>query len=383
MLHATDELQRVVEHWSQQLGRPVVPQEALGLALNLPNIENSRWTLVRKGGEHFTASLRVNRLQTPESDGVAFVAIAVDLSEQVRAEEALKALNTELEARVASRTAELSQTLGTLGQAQDELLRADKLAALGSLVAGVSHELNTPLGTSLTAASTLHERSRELLRDIQNQSLRRSTLEAYARDSEQMCELLLRSLHNAGELVQHFKQLSVDQTGEQRRSYQLDTVVSDVLTVLRPQLKHSALRVETDLALPQAIDGFPGEMGRLLTNLVQNAQLHGFEPGQAGVIKIAARALGTDRFELSFSDNGNGMTSDVKRRAFDPFFTTKLGKGGSGLGLNIVYNIAAGLGGHVELFSEPGQGSRFVFELPLRAPARGANSLAALQTTKR
>lgn len=367
-LHDPEELTLRAQAMSAELGRTVHRYEVfmLPLAQSSDGTSFSRWTYVRKDGVRVPGALRLSRMLDREGRVSGFLAIAIDIGAEVRAQAALEALNRELEQRVLARTQELAL-------AQDELLRTERLAALGSLVAGVAHELNTPLGTAMTAASTLKDRTRELQRDLQANQLKRSTLDAYAQDGYAMAELLMRSLSNATELVAHFKQLSVDQTSDNRRRFELEAVVADVLTVLRPQLKGSRLHIDTEVALEQPIDAYPGELGRLLTNLILNAQLHAFAPGEEGELRISARPLPGERYELVVADNGRGMPEEVRRRAFDPFFTTKLGQGGSGLGLNIVWNIATGvLGGTVRLESAPGRGTRFVFELPMVAPQRSA-----------
>ena len=354
--------------------RRSVLQQQTGQTFRLPQVMTetvqrgapalSHWTFVRKGGERFAGALRLSRLEDPEGGPPSYLAIVLDVSEQLRAQQQLEQLNSELEQRVQARGRQLAQV-------QEELLRSERMAALGSLVAGVAHELNTPLGTCLTATSTLQERTLELQNSLQQQQLRRSTLEAYAKDASMVCDLLLRGLGNATELVAHFKQLSVDQTSDQRRPFQLATVVSDVLTVMRPQLKQGRMRIETAIEVPTTIDAYPGELGRLLTNLIQNAQLHAFAAEQQGLLRIEGRELDGEHFELRVRDDGRGMGAEERRRAFDPFFTTKLGQGGSGLGLNIVFNIAVGvLGGEVSLNTEPGQGAEFVFRLPFKAPQR-------------
>lgn len=373
MLQDRQELEQRRGMLEQQLDRPLRLPEAMTLALRQGGSALSHWHFVRKGGDRFIGALRLSALRDPAGGPPSYLAVVLDISEQLSAREALEQLNRELEQRVEARGRDLAQV-------QEGLMRSERMAALGSLVAGVAHELNTPLGTAMTAASTLHDRSLELMQALKQQQLRRSTLEAYGRDTEQMAELLMRSLRNASDLVSHFKQLSVDQTGDQRRSFQLDTVVSDVLSVLRPQLKQGRLRVETDIELPQPIDAYPGELGRMLTNLILNAQLHAFAPDEEGRVLIRAHPLDDTHLLLQLSDNGCGMSDEVRRRAFDPFFTTRLGSGGSGLGLNIVFNIATGvLGGEVELISEPGKGSLFEFRLPYQAPQRhqpGADMLS-------
>ncbi len=372
MFHDLPELQARADAMAAELGRPVHKAEVFTLPLEAAGGSTlTHWTFVRKNGERMHCALRFSRIVDRLGQFRGFLAIVMDTSAQVQAQRALEALNAELEDRVAQRTQDLAR-------AQDDLVRSDKLAALGSMVAGVAHELNTPIGTSLTAASTLVDRSAEIQRAMAANSVRRSTLESFLQDTQAVGELLLRSLGNAADLVQHFKQLSADQTSEQRRHFALAQVVDDVLSVTRPQLKHSGMRVEADIEPELWMDSYPGALGRLLTNLLINAQLHAFEGREVGAVTLQARRMaGQDRVQLVVADNGVGMRDEVKRRAFDPFFTTKLGQGGTGLGLNIVHNIATViLGGSLHLDTAPGQGSRFVFELPVQAPlddAHGGN----------
>ncbi len=366
-LHDPGELSARAAELSAELGRQVHRHEVFMLPLQAgEGASFSRWTFVRKNGEHVAGALRLRRMLDRDGQVQGFLVIAMDISAELRAQQALERLNHELEQRVEART-------GELARAQEQLLRSERLAALGSLVAGVAHDLNTPIGTCMTAASTLHDRTRELVEAMRGTQLRRSTLQAYVDNCAGMTELLLRGLRDAADLVSHFKQLSIDQTSEHRRSFRLATVIDDVLTVMRPQLKQGHLEVLTELQLDTPIDGYPGELGRLLSNLIQNAQLHAYPPDEPGRLRISARPLEDGWFELVVADEGKGMSEEVRRRAFDPFFTTRMGKGGSGLGLNIVHNIATALlGGSVELISRPGGGSRFVFRLPLEAPRRKA-----------
>lgn len=373
MFHDPEELQRRADAASQSLGRLVHKYELFTLQIDgAGHSPLSHWVYRRKSGERVHGALRFNEMRGADGQRIGYVAICLDVSEQLRAQQALEQLNTELEARVQARTTELRAALQTLQQAQEELLRSEKMAALGSLVAGVAHELNTPIGNCLTAASTLEERCREVQRDFEANTLRKSALAGFLGEAHGAAELLLRGLHNAADLVAHFKQVSVDQTSEQRRRFPLANLVEDVLSVLRPKLKHSQIELLTRIELAQDLDGYPGALGQLLTNLVLNAQIHAFTGVGKPQIRIEAHGLADgSHFELQVSDNGVGMNEEVRRRAFDPFFTTKMGQGGTGLGLNIVYNIATGvLGGQVELHSAPGQGTRFLFRLPLVAPHR-------------
>ncbi|MCH7344962.1 PAS domain-containing sensor histidine kinase [Pelomonas sp. CA6] len=335
----------------------------------LANGTARRRVLVRADGRRVEVSLTISRVLSRAGEPIGHLWVARDIGQQLQAERELQTLNAELEARVQARTRELSEALEHLHQAQDELLRSEKMAALGSLVAGVAHELNTPLGNCLTTASTLSERTQEVRRAMAQGSLRRSVLEHYLVDAGTSSELLLRGLHAAAELVTHFKQLSVDQTSEQRRHFQLEEVVNDVLGLARARWRTTPFQLESQIEVERQVDGYPGPLGQVLGNLLQNALLHAFEGRDQGRLRIVGRPLDAQHFLLEVADDGRGMSDEVRRRAFDPFFTTKLGRGGSGLGLNIVYNIVTGpLGGELELHSAPGQGSRFVFRLPYVAP---------------
>ncbi|HLO94188.1 MAG TPA: HAMP domain-containing sensor histidine kinase, partial [Burkholderiaceae bacterium] len=228
---------------------------------------------------------------------------------------------------------------------------------------------NTPLGNCLTTASTLQERTLEVRREFDSGQMRRSSLEGYLKEAGTASDILLRGLDTANELVSHFKQLSVDQTSMQRRPYTLDAVVGDVMSLLRARWKSTPYRLESRLALDEPLDGYPGPLGQVLSNLLLNALLHAFEGRDQGLVRVSARSLSASDYLLVVEDDGIGMSEDVRRRAFDPFFTTKMGRGGTGLGLNIVYNLVCTvLGGSISLHSQAGRGSRFEIRLPKVAP---------------
>ena len=288
----------------------------------------------------------------------------------------LEKLNEELETRVEARTGELlasnhglRSALKTLQRAQDELVRNEKLVGLGSLVAGVAHELNTPLGNSLTVATGLAERSKEFARLFREEPLRRSSLEDFVRETSTAADLLTRNLWQASNLIGRFKQAAVDQTSAQRRTFELSRAVHEALVLIGPRFKTTPHRIEVDIAPGITMDSFPGPLGQIVTNLAMNALMHAFPGVAAGVFTIRGEALDDGRVRLVFADNGTGIAPEHLPRVFDPFFTTRLGKGGSGLGLHLVYGIATRvLGGRIEIASRPGEGTVFTLELPLRAP---------------
>lgn len=256
-----------------------------------------------------------------------------------------------------------------LRDAKDQLVVHEKLAALGSLVAGVAHELNTPLGNSLLTATTLQENTAALEMAAASGSMRRSTLTDYIASTREGLELVTRGLRSAGELVQSFKQVAVDRATEQRRSFALLRTSQEVVATLQRSIQIAGHRLEVDIPEDLVLDGYPGPYGQVLTNLINNAILHAFGTRRGGVMRLRAQQVRNAVAEIEFSDDGVGIAPDNLKRIFDPFFTTKLGQGGSGLGMSISYNIVTSLfGGELEVRSNPGQGCSFVLRLPLVAP---------------
>jgi signal transduction histidine kinase len=276
-----------------------------------------------------------------------------------------------LEAKVAERTTELSRTVEVLQQTRAELLHSEKLAALGSMVAGISHELNTPIGNTLMVATTLQAQVRELNDVVSSGNVKKSTFEGFLRSIDEMSELLVRSCGRASDLIASFKQVAVDQTSERRRSFDLKEVVADVLTLARTTFKHEPWVLEDDVPTGIICDSFPGPLGQVVTNLVQNACVHGFAGRQHGRVKVSARLMAEGTVQLTVTDDGVGMDAATLSRVFDPFFTTRLGKGGSGLGMSVSHRIVGSmLGGSMRADSRPGEGTRFTVIFPAAAPAR-------------
>lgn len=259
-----------------------------------------------------------------------------------------------------------------LAHTQAQLAGQEKLAALGSLVAGVAHELNTPIGNCLLIASTLQEGTAELVGKFSEQSLRRSDLELYFNNVQSSSAILLRGLHSAAALVNSFKQVAVDRTSEQKQKFDLQQLSQGVLVALSSRLGHIRHHLEVEIAPGIVLNSYPALLQQVLTHLLENALLHAFPEESSGQVWLSACVAAPGRVRLSVQDDGAGISEENLKRIFDPFFTTRLGQGGSGLGLHICYNIVTSLlGGKISVESKAGQGARFTLDLPLQAPDVG------------
>ena len=292
----------------------------------------------------------------------------------------LKDLNVSLESRVTERSAaleranaDLSAALSTLQRTQVELLASEKMASLGSLVAGIAHELNTPIGNSLLASTSLRDRVEDFESHVAAGALRRSELILHLEEVRTASQLISNSLHKAAELISSFKQIAVDQTNDQRREFDLQEAVRDTIATYTPRLRRAGCEVVMEVQEGLRFDSYPGGLYQVLNNLMNNALNHAFEAGGSGTITVHAEAAADGMVVLTFSDDGVGMTDEVLRRVFDPFFTTRMGQGGTGLGMHIVYNIVnAVLGGRISVSSAPGAGTAVRMLLPRAAPQREA-----------
>jgi PAS domain S-box-containing protein len=304
-------------------------------------------------------------LRGPAGDIVGINVAAEEITERKRAEAALRAGEQQL--RHARDGAEAA--LLHLQDTQKSLIEAEKLAALGRLVAGVAHEINNPVGISLTVASALERRSTIFAEEIAHGDVRRSSLIDFLQAARDASTQLVANLSRAAELIQSFKQVAADRNIPDRRTFDVGELTEQILLSLRPGLRqHLTLKVacEPDLTM----SSYPGAYGQVLTNLFLNAVMHAFPAGEAGTIDIKSRASGNDDVEILFSDDGCGMSFGVRRQAFNPFFTTRREHGCTGLGLHIVHNIVTNrLGGTLSLDSEPGAGTRIQLILPRVAPA--------------
>jgi PAS domain S-box-containing protein len=306
----------------------------------------------------------VNKLPLLDADGEVenIVTVALDIGDRKRGE---------LEMSKAKDAAEAA--LSNLQETQNSLIEAEKLAALGRLVAGVAHEVNNPVGISLTVASSLERKTALFTNEVARGDLKRSALNEFLETSRDASSQLVANLNRAAELIQSFKQVAADRNYSDQRTFDLGDLTEQVVLSLRPGLRKHNLTFTVDCQSNLIMNSYPGPYGQVLTNLFLNSVAHAFPDGKPGAVDIQVREFGEDNVEILFSDNGCGMSLDVRRRAFDPFFTTRRDQGGTGLGLHIVYSIVTSrLGGRLDLESEPGGGTRIQIIVPRVAPLEQA-----------
>ena len=259
---------------------------------------------------------------------------------------------------------QLQQALSDLQSATEQMVQSEKLAALGALVAGIAHEVNTPLGISVTAASHLEELTKALTTSFTAGTMKKSDLENFIDTQRETVQIILANLTRAANLILSFKKIAVDQSSETWQTVELESYLQDIIVSLTPRLKKTKIKVS--IRCPQAlrINTMPGALSQIFTNMVTNSLIHGFDEGQEGEITITARSEKQATI-LTYADNGKGIARESVGRIFDPFFTTARGRGGSGLGLHLVYNIVTrNLGGGITVNSVPGEGVTFTISLP-------------------
>lgn len=273
-----------------------------------------------------------------------------------------------VEGEVRKQRAELELTYAELHTAMQSLAARERMAALGQLVAGVAHELGSPIGNALLAATTVESRSRETLDELKSGSLRMSALVEQLEASSQGARLVEQNLGRASQLLNSFKQVAVDRASERRRDFDLKTTLDEIAVSLSPQLRGTPHQLQLDVPTGLRLQSYPGSLGQIISNLVLNSLRHGFSPQSPGLIHITACTLDREHVRIVCEDNGNGIEEPIRARVFEPFFTTRLGSGGSGLGLHIVLNLARDvLGGDIRCVAVK-RGARFELDIPRVAP---------------
>jgi len=259
---------------------------------------------------------------------------------------------------------ELQTTIEQLKTTQNSLVQSEKMAALGQLVAGVAHEINTPIGVAVTAASTLENTTNKFVEIAQTGQMKKSDLTQYVTDAADSSRIILRNLERASELVRSFKQVAVNTTHDEMVPFSVGQTIDEIISSLKPELRKTRVEVETEVEPGLKLTSIPGALSQILINFVTNSLRYAFDDQQPGVIRILVQSSETG-IRLIFSDNGKGIAPENLSKVFDPFFTTGRSIGGTGLGLNIVYNLVTQkLGGQLHVESTLGVGTTFYLNLP-------------------
>ena len=329
--------------------------------------------IIRKDGTTRILSMSTSLMSDASGEAIGFRGIARDDTDRKLAEEKIRRLNDELEHRVAKRTTELNeantalkQSLETVQATQDRMVETEKMAALGSLVAGIAHEINTPVGIGVTAASLLDERTQKILELYDSGEVRRSDFESYLKAASDSSAYILSNLRRAADLIHSFKQVATDQSNGDCRQFNIKEYIENVLLSLRPKLKKTEHEIELDCPDNLVVISSPGAFSQLLTNLVMNSLIHGFNGSDKGNIHIGVSEEG-GFLRIQYCDNGEGMDENTLRNIYNPFFTTKRSHGSTGLGMHIVYNLVTQkLGGQISVESKIGEGTLFDIRVPMR-----------------
>ncbi|QBL10003.1 HAMP domain-containing protein [Rheinheimera sp. D18] len=294
------------------------------------------------------------------------------ISKLQQAEQENKQLTQSLEQKITLRTdalktsnQELLNTLATLHQYQSQIVETEKMASLGQMVAGVAHEVNTPIGLGVTASTLLQDKLTDVQTAFEDKKLTSSQLAKFLADSKENLAIIYRNLERAASLISSFKQVAVDQSNQNRRQFNMLQLINEVLLSLKPNLKKTQHQVVVNCAAELVIDSKPGPINQILINLIMNSLIHAFDNIEQGEINIDITVT-NNNCQLVYSDNGVGVPESIKKRIFDPFVTTKRGEGGSGLGLHLVYNLVTqALNGKVNIESTLGHGIRIQIDFPV------------------
>ncbi|MCX7923069.1 MAG: sensor histidine kinase [Clostridia bacterium] len=270
-----------------------------------------------------------------------------------------------MEKTIKHRTEQLQDALETIRKTQDQLIQSEKMASLGILVSGVAHEINTPIGVSVTAASHLDSKTKEFIELVKGKSIKASDISKVTLTMTETTEVLLINLRRASDLIKSFKQIAVDQSYEDKRYFNVKQYISEVILSLKPTLKKTRLEININCSENMNVKTYAGSFAQVITNLIMNSYIHGFDQTDEGVVNITLFS-NNNFLEFEYTDNGKGIDKDVLKKIYDPFFTTRRGQGGTGLGMYIVYNIVSQkLGGSISCESEMGKGTKFLVKFPV------------------
>ncbi len=350
---------------------------AIAFSIWISGIIASPLEILGRAADEIASGNLDKRINMPSDDDVGELANRID-----KMTEALQQAQIHLEEIVKERTdalqltnkdlqhvnQELGTTINLLEETQEQLIQSEKLASLGTLVAGIAHEINTPVGVAITACSFVSELDREIRDKYKEGKLTRLDLEEYLQRNDEALQMVMRNLERASSLIQSFKQVAVDQTMETPRVIPMRSYLDEVFLTLKPKLMKSNVSVHIKCDPELQVHTYPSAVFQVVTNFVMNALLHAYDHNETGTVNVSV-ADDSQHWHMVFEDDGNGMSPEIKSRIFDPFFTTKRNSGGTGLGLHIVYNIVTlQLGGEIVCESLVKTGTRFILKVPKNSP---------------
>ncbi len=321
--------------------------------------------LISKDGTKYDIADSAAPIHNDKEEIIGVVLVFRDVTDEYKKKEELLALNSELENRVQERTQKLEDSFSQLEKTQAHLIQTEKMASLGSLVAGISHEINTPIGLGITSMTHFVSQTQKLKERYEKEEMEQEDFEGYLENADQLAQVTYKNLKRAAELVKSFKQISIDQTSERQREFNLQDYTNETLISLQNKIKHTDVKVEVHSPKTLNIYSYPGAFSQIITNLVMNSLIHAYSAKDSGLI-ILNFELEESNLLFTYTDDGKGISQEHISQIFDPFFTTNRAHGGSGLGLNIIYNIVTvQLKGTLECKSEQGQGTAFIMTIPI------------------
>lgn len=336
---------------------------------NLTDMDNQNnkylCTGLRADGSQFPVDLTISHMKIDEQ--VFNILMMRDATERISNEFDLNQARLDAEAMqelLVEQVQQLDSSLNELRQTQKQLVESEKMASLAGLVAGVAHEINTPIGIGVTASSHLHSELKEIDKKHTENTLSAEDFEEFLEDARSATHIIQNNLQRAATLVRGFKQVAVDQSSEERRQFDLSEYLQEIILNLHPRLKKTHHQIEMAIPDDITLNSIPGALSQIFTNLILNSLAHAFDRDESGHILISAKQENTIT-ELIYEDDGKGMPHEIREKVFDPFFTTKRGTGGSGLGMHITYNlVTTTLQGSIQCISELQQGTRFIIRIP-------------------
>ena len=336
--------------------------------------ENLGSYLFERGGKSHWLEILQETISDEQCCWVGKVLVLRDITETLNTQKKLEDANVQLEKRVTERTENLQETnqqlsvaFKSLAKAQQQLVQSEKMAALGSLVAGISHEVNTPIGISVTSATNIEEKLIALEKSFNSGELTKSDFEFFVSHSRKGLDILVGNLKRASDLIKSFKQVAVDQSSDDFRDVGLHEYSDSIVLSLQPKFKNKDITIVNNIPEDIFVYTNPGAIYQILSNLIVNSLIHAFDEHILKPTICLDGSMDNLNFTIMYKDNGHGVDSETKARIFEPFFTTKRGQGGSGLGMNVVYNlITSSLQGQVDIASSPGEGLSLTMIFPLK-----------------